>query len=111
MRAPKFPTLFKQARNEPRRFTYSPRIYDERKERLEKRMKEIEAEMKYEQKLQSDNEAKERASETDNYLRFQRRRQTRQSNMRLMIILAALLFGTYLMLSRLDLLSQAESLF
>lgn len=111
MRAPKFPTLFKQARNEPRRFSYSPRVYDENKERLEKRKKEIEAELKFEKKLQSDEKLKQSLHEQDNYLRFQRRRQARQSNLRLIIILAALLFGTFLMLQRLDIFSQAESIF
>jgi len=111
MKPPKFPTLFKQARKEPRQFTYTPRVYDERRERLEKRKKEIEAELKFEEKLSSDEKLKRQVYEQDNYLRFQRRRQTRQSNIRLLVILVALLFGAYLMLRRLDLLSQAESIF
>lgn len=100
--------MFKQARNQPRRFSFKPRIYDEQRERIEQRKKEIEAELKLQERLEKDPQALERDSEHSDYLRFQRRRQTRQSNMRLIIILAILLLGTYMMLQRLELLSQSE---
>jgi len=100
--------MFKQARKEPRQFNFKPRVYDERREEIEKRKKEIAAEMKFEEKLSKDPNARQRVHEQSNYLRFQRRRQARQSNIRLIVILVILLLGTYMMLQRLDLLSQAE---
>lgn len=108
MKAPRLPSFFKHSRNQPRRFNYQPRLYNEQRERIEKRKKEIEAELKYQEKLNADPVARRREQEQNNYLRFQRSRQTRQSNLRLIIILLALLFGTYLLLQRLDILSKAE---
>lgn len=111
MKAPKLPMLFKAGRQEPRRFRYAPRVYDERKERLEKRKKEIEEELKLEEKIKTDHRYQKLEEDRSSYLRFERRRQTRQSNLRLVVILVALLFGTYLLLRRLDILGSAEKLF
>lgn len=108
MKAPRIPSFFKHARNQPRRFNYEPRLYNEQRERIEKRKNEIEAELKYAEKLKNDPDALRRESEHNRYIRFQRSRQTRQSNLRLIIILIALLIGTYLMLQRLDILSHKE---
>lgn len=108
MKAPRIPSFFKHARNQPRRFNYQPRLYDEQRERIEKRKKEIEAELRHQEKISRDPDANHRESEHNNYLRFQRQRQTKQSNLRLIIIMIALLLGTYLMLQRLDILSQSE---
>lgn len=102
MKAPKIPTLFKLGRKDPKRFEYSPRFYNERKERLEKRAKEIEAEIKIEQRLQNDESFQKRAHEQENWIRFERTKKARQSNIRLLVILFGLLFISYLILQRLD---------
>lgn len=100
--------MFKQVRSQPRQFSFKPRLYDEDRERLKKRQEEIKAELALEEKVRQNPKMQERNLEHDNYLRFQRTKQARQSNIRLIIILAVLLFGTYLMLQRLELLSQVE---
>lgn len=48
MRPPKVPTFFKLGKQQPRSFSFTPRVYDERKERLDKRRKEIEEELRRE---------------------------------------------------------------
>lgn len=108
MKAPRLPSMFKQVRSQPRQFNFKPRVYNEDRERIKKRQKEIEAELALEEKARKNPQTQERNREHDNYLRFQRRKQSRQSNVRLIIILAVLLLGTYMMLQRLELLSQAE---
>lgn len=108
MKAPRIPSMFKQAHNQPRQFSFKPRVYDEDRERLKKRQKEIEAEVALEAKARQNPQTQERNHEQDNYLRFQRSKQARKSNIRLIIILTALLLGTYVMLQRLELLSQVE---
>jgi hypothetical protein len=111
MKAPKLPTLFKAGRQEPKRFSYRPRIYDERRERLEKRKKEIEEELKFEQRVKENPDVQRLEYERDNYLRFERKRQSRQSNIRLVIILAVLIFGTLLLLRRIEILGAADKIF
>lgn len=100
--------MFKQVRSQPRQFSFKPRVYDEDRERLKKRQKDIEAEMALDKKARHNPQIQERNHKHDNYLRFQRSKQTRKSNIRLIIILAILILGTYVMLQRLELLSQVE---
>lgn len=111
MRAPKLPSLFRAGRQEPKRFSYRPRLYDERRERLEKRKKQIEKELKLEQRIKENPEVQKLEYERDNYLRFERKRQSRQSNIRLIIILAALIFCTLILLRRIEILGAADKIF
>lgn len=102
MKAPKIPTLFKLGRKDPKQFGYTPRFYNERKERLEKRAKEIEAEIKINERLSSDDSFQKRAHEQENWIRFERTKKAKQSNIRLLVILFGLLVISYLILKRLD---------
>ena len=106
MKAPKIPTLFKLGRKDPKQFAYTPRFYNERKERLEKRAKEIEAEIKIEERLRSDETLQNKAHEQENWIRFERTKKAKQSNIRLLIILFGLLFISYLILQRLDIFTR-----
>jgi len=106
MKAPKIPTLFKLGRKDPKQFAYTPRFYNERKERLEKRAKEIEAEIKIEERLRSDETLQNKAREQENWIRFERTKKAKQSNIRLLIILFGLLFISYLILQRLDIFTR-----
>jgi hypothetical protein len=106
MKAPKIPTLFKLGRKDPKRFEYSPRFYNERKERLEKRAKEIEAEIKFEERLKRDETLQHKSHEQENWIRFERTKRNRQSNIRLLVILFGLLFISYLILQRLDIFTR-----
>jgi hypothetical protein len=102
MKAPRIPTLFKLGRKDPKQFTYEPRFYNERKERIEKRAKEIEAELKMEERLKNDESFRNRQNEQENWIRFERTKRSKQSNVRLLIILFSLLFVTYLIFRKLD---------
>jgi len=102
MKAPRIPTLFKLGRKYPKRFNYEPRFYNERKERIEKRTREIEAELKIEERMQHDESFRNRQNEQENWLRFERTKRAKQSNIRLLVILFSLLFVTYLIFQKLD---------
>lgn len=107
MKAPKIPTLFKMGqRNSAAQFNYKPRFYNEQKERIEKRRKEIEAELKYEARLNEDENLQRKALDQSNWIRFERTKKAKQSNMRLLVILFGLLFITYIILERLDIFTR-----
>ncbi|MFP4059727.1 MAG: hypothetical protein ACOCXW_02360 [Bacteroidota bacterium] len=78
-----------------RRFEYQPRYYDEQKEELENRIRDIEEKMGV-------NQAGEyipriRRGVMKNYYRQKKRRLEKQSNIRLIVIIAVLLLVSYFM--------------
>ena len=92
MEAPKLPSFFKQ--NQHRRFEYSPRFYDERKERIQEMRK------KY-----GGSDTAEKFSSQDFRLRMNSewrqsnsRKSSKGANMRLVIIVMALFLISYLIL-------------
>jgi hypothetical protein len=92
MRPPRLPSVFKLTEhNRHKSFNYQPRTYDERKERLEKRKKEIEKELALEKKLGTNYEEHLRERISDSWTRKETRRTQRNSGLRLLLILAALL--------------------
>ena len=96
MRAPKLPSVFKLTEhNRYKRFTYEPRTFDERKQRLDKRKKEIEKELEIEKKLGKKYEEHLRESINDSWTRRETRRVQRNSSLRVLLILAALLTIVY----------------
>ncbi|MEM9051504.1 MAG: hypothetical protein AAGC47_05580 [Bacteroidota bacterium] len=96
MRAPKLPSVFKLTEhNRYKRFNYEPRTFDERKQRLEKRKKEIEKELAIEKKLGKKYEEHLRESINDSWTRRETRRVQRNSSLRVLLILAALLTIVY----------------
>jgi hypothetical protein len=96
MQAPKLPSFFRQ--NTHKRFEFSPRFYDERKERLEKMRR------KYREK--SDSSEREfdagdlRMRISTEWRRGSRSNSGRNRNFRLLIIIMALVLLTYLILFR-----------
>lgn len=105
MRAPKLPSIFKLTEhNRHKRFHYEPRTFDERKERLEKKRKEIEKELNIERRLGKKYEEHLREKITDSWSRRETRRQQRNSGIRLLLILAALLILLYLIYDKFDFL-------
>ena len=96
MKAPRLPSLFKTGRySEPRRFEYKPRFYDKRKEELEKRRKDIEREVAREKRLSETHKEEFRERITETWSRRRIRRQQANSNIRLVVILAALALLAY----------------
>lgn len=92
MEAPKLPSFFKQ--NQYRRFEYSPRFYDERKERIEEMRKKYGGKESAE-KFSSDNLRMRMNSEWRN---SGSRKGSRGTSMRLVIIMLALFLISYLIL-------------
>ena len=92
MEAPRLPSFFKQ--NQHKRFEYSPRFYDERKERLEEIRK----------KYSESGEAKKFSSEgfrmrmSSEWRSGSSRKSSRGTNMRLILIVMALILLSYLIL-------------
>lgn len=92
--------------NRNKQFDYTPRYYDERKERLEKLKSKYEAEDANYVEGSAEHRArmKERMASSWN-LQNAHATKSRAANIRLIIILAALLLGTYLLLNYIDLFS------
>jgi hypothetical protein len=91
MDAPKLPSVFRNVRREPKRFGYRPKFYDPKAEELEERKKKIEAEIARDQGQVVNNKPYS--------VKFQRAHKRNSlrgmafgSNVRLVIILAILLF-------------------
>ncbi len=96
MRPPRLPSVFKLTEhNRYKTFNYEPRTFDERKERLEKRKKEIEKELALEQKLGKNYEEHLRERISESWSRKETRRVQRNSGLRLLLILAALMAIVY----------------
>ncbi len=91
MEAPKLPSIFKQHR--AKHFSFKPRHYDERKERLEK------LRAKYQKEASQSAEKKVKRAEIEDRFRseWQSRRQSsvKSSNRVLLLIITGLLFLTY----------------
>jgi hypothetical protein len=105
MKAPRLPSLFKLGQyNRNKKFQYQPRTFDERKERLEKRQKEIEEELLIEKSRGSDYESHLRERISESWHRKDSRRQQRNSGSRVLLILAALLIVSYFVLKKMGLL-------
>ncbi len=105
MKPPRIPSVFKLTKyNQPRRFNYEPRTFDERKERLEKRQREVERELERDQRLGEKREAYLRESIQDSWAKRETRRQNRNSGRRLLLILAALIIILYLLYTKFDFL-------
>lgn len=105
MKTPRLPSIFKLTEyNRNKRFTYEPRTFDEKKEKLEKRQREIEKELEIEKRLgkKYENHLRERISES--WSRRETRRQQRNSGVRLLLILAALVILIYLIYTKFDFL-------
>lgn len=91
MDAPKLPSVFRNVRREPKKFGYRPKFYDPKAEELEERKKKIEAELAREQGQAVNSKpysVKFQRTHTRNTLRGM----AFGSNIRLIIILAILLF-------------------
>ena len=83
---------------EPKRFAYKPRYYDEQKEDLEQRIKQIEKEMGVE-----NGEAyvpRIRKGQMGNLYRRRRKKLQRQSNIRLLVIFIILIFISWYLFFR-----------
>jgi hypothetical protein len=105
MKPPRIPSIFKLSEyNRHKKFNYTPRTFDEQKERLEKRKQEIEKEIAREKRLGSKYESHLRERITDSWSRKETRRQSRNSGIRLLLILAALILLLYLIYSKFDFL-------
>lgn len=103
MKPPRIPSLFKQGKySQNRRFHYEPRIYDEQKEKLEKRRREIERDLEREKRLGENHEALLRENIHDSWARRETRRQNRNSGRRLLLILAALVMILYVLFTKFD---------
>lgn len=85
----RIPSIFKNVKREPKRFNYSPRHFDPHAEELEKRKAKIREELGVDRREDS------RESKIDfrsSLGRSRRRSGAASSNMRLLLILAILLF-------------------
>ena len=92
MRAPKLPSILKH-NYKFKHFEFKPRYYDEEKERLERRKRSIQSEVDREQRAKDDpsleRHARMRINMEDTW-RNRRSRETRNSNIRVAIIVAIL---------------------
>ena len=96
MRPPRLPSVFELTdHNRYKSFTYEPRTFDERKERLAKQKKAIEKELALEQKLGKNYEEHLRERISESWSRKETRRVQRNSGLRLLLILTALIAVVY----------------
>ncbi len=103
MKPPRIPSIFRLgARNENRQFNYKPRIYDEQKEKLEKRRLEIEKELAREKKLGKVYESHLRERIGESWSRKENHRQKRNSNVRLLLILGIIVAILYVVYGKFD---------
>lgn len=105
MKPPRIPSVFKLTQhNEHKRFHYEPRTFDEQKEKLAKRKREIEKELEREKRLGKNYETHLRESIHNSWSKRETRRQKRNSSYRLLLILAALLALLYYIYKKFDIL-------
>lgn len=85
-----------------KRFNYIPRYYDERQERLDQ------MEAKYSESADPERrrDIKFKANLQDNWGNAQHKSQAFKANLRLLLILAILLFGVYYLFERIDLFGE-----
>lgn len=103
MRLPRIPSVFKLTEhNRIKRFDYKPRTFDEQKESFEKRRILIEKELALEKKLGKNYEEHLREKITDSWSRKETRRQKRNSSVRLLVILGALILILYFIYAKYD---------
>jgi hypothetical protein len=101
MEAPKLPRIFfRNMRHEPKRFSYAPRHFDPKKEKWEERKEKLAKEAAYEAKL-SEEQKEHRAQ----WRRGLYREGVLRSNVRLIAVLAGLLFAVWAIVKRLEILS------
>jgi hypothetical protein len=86
----------------PKRFRYIPRYYDEDKERLEKRVREIEQEVKGVDGERVRREMKFREAASRSWNRNEHSKQAMRKNVRLMVVLVALCVGFYYLYTKMD---------
>lgn len=77
-----------------RQYEYTPRYYDEKKERLQNRQLELEKELEEEKKIKSDSQYAENIKGQMHGVFKYRKRQEQRSNFRLVLILT-LLFALF----------------
>ena len=88
--------------NKYREFDYIPRYYDERKERLDKRMQEIKVDLNHDEKLQHRREMDFRESAKEKWQGEGFEKQNRNSNIRLIVILGLLIMAMVYLFQYID---------
>ena len=99
MQAPRIPKMFGIYTKKPSQFEYTPRYYNERKEKLEKRIAQIKQEVENEKKPTSTSEYSNSAYQSrireDWENNYSRRNNTGMINKRVIIYIGILLALTY----------------
>jgi len=93
MQAPRIPKMFGIYTKKPSQFEYTPRYYDERKEKLDKRVAQIKKEVENEKNNSQPADVK--SSIDENWGATYRNRNTNTINKRVIIYLIVLLGLTY----------------
>lgn len=93
MQAPRIPKMFGIYTKKPSQFEYTPRYYDERKEKLDKRVAQIKQELNNEKNNSQRTDFK--SSIGENWGATYRNRSTNAINKRVIIYLVVLLGLTY----------------
>ncbi len=86
-----------------KRFNYSPRHYDEQKERMERRIKRIKSELDFEEGKEKDSSFSSREASMREDMRYsfnKNRKLKKRSNLTLILIFLALMLIVYLMFFR-----------
>lgn len=99
MQAPRIPKMFGIYTKKPSQFEYTPRYYDERKEKLEKRIAQIKKEVENEKNPTNNSEYSNSAYQSrireDWENNYNRRNNTGMINKRVIIYIGILLALTY----------------
>ncbi len=105
MKAPRIPSIFKLTEyNQNRKFNYQPRVYDAQKEKLEKRKRQIEAELAAEKRVGKNYESHLRERISESWTHKENRKQQRNSSYRLLLILSILILLMYFIFDKFDFL-------
>ena len=101
-------SLFKLP-NKYKRFEYTPRYYDERKEALEKKIRQYNTDATAEEELKVRREVSFRENVSDRWSNSDFRRKNMRANVRLLIILAAVLVVFFILFTQIDFESLSQS--
>jgi hypothetical protein len=106
MKAPRIPSFIRNGKySQNKQFHYQPRTYDEQKERLEKRRREIENEIAYEKRIKGSLKDEKRTRISESWIRREKRTQERNASRRVLLILGAIIVLIYLIFIKTDLFS------
>lgn len=106
MKAPRIPSFVRNGKfSQNKQFNYQPRTFDEQKERLDKRRRQIDNDIAYEKRIKGNLQDEKRTRISDSWIRREKRVQERNASRRVLLILGAIIVLIYFIFIQTDLFS------